>query len=140
DAVILVAALPAENQRQKYPLPVARHELLPLECQVAVGLALQGGINRIAARDKLVEPEGERRTVGAGVALAAVTALELFLDRLGAAVNGCAREARKFSGGTVRTGNASWPHAHQPVAARLRLHAKGALDPDGERVVDEAGM
>ena len=87
-----------------------------------------------------MEPECERRTVGARVALAAITALELLLDCLGAAVNSCTCEARKFSGGTIRTGNASWPHAHKPVAAGLRLHAEGALDPDGERVVDEAGM
>jgi hypothetical protein len=52
--VVLLAALAAEHQGQQHLVPVVRHEPLTVDGQVAVGLGLQGGVDRVAAADELV--------------------------------------------------------------------------------------
>jgi hypothetical protein len=75
DAVILLATLAAKDQRQQHPRPIARHELLTMEREVAFVLVFQGRVNGITTRDKLVQPKGERRAVRERLVLAAITGL-----------------------------------------------------------------
>src|SRR5437588_3356390 len=58
-AVILLAALPAKDQRQKDALAISRHKLLTLQRQVS--LWFERSIDGIAFADKLVQAERKRR-------------------------------------------------------------------------------
>jgi hypothetical protein len=67
-------ALAAKNQGQEDFLPITWHELLPIQRQVSLVLRLQGGIDRVAAADKLVEPKREGWKSGCRIAFAGVDA------------------------------------------------------------------
>ena len=128
-AVILLAALPAENQRQQYPIPVPWHELLPLHGKVTLLLRLQRGIDGITATDELVQAEGEGWLLALGIAHAAVAGKQALAHRDGAPLRRDTGGLVQGLGGTVRPANTARRGPDQPPAARLRLYTEGALDP-----------
>lgn len=72
DALILLAASPAEYQGEHDLVSLAGDELLSLEGQMPLVFLVQGGVNGIAAADELMEAEGKDRKAGLRIELAAI--------------------------------------------------------------------
>lgn len=59
--MVFLATLATEMNRIESLVPIAREKLLPAQIQVSLAFRLQGGIERIGARNELVQAEGEKR-------------------------------------------------------------------------------
>jgi hypothetical protein len=134
--VVVLAALPAEGQREQHTAAVARHVVLPLDGDEAPAFGLQGGVDGVAAADELVDAKGEGELARLGVT-AGVAGEQARLQRLDTAFGRRPRPLAQFAGGPALAGEAARFGAHQPAALRLGADAEGALDPDREWVVDK---
>src|SRR4051812_11351507 len=112
--------------------------LLPVDRNVTAAFWLQRSVHGITLRDELVEPESECREAGFGVALTGVACQQSLPCSGSAAFLFNPRELAQFASRTVRSFYALRRGSHK-AAARVGSHSKGALNPDGQRVLDEFG-
>ena len=133
DHVVVLAALPAERQREIHPAPVRvpGHEALLLQGHGPHPGRLGGGPGGVAPAQELVQPEGEHRHPGGGV-LDLLAGHQLGPNRLGARLfiePGLLRQAAGSAAGAF--------HGQRlgPFQALVGFgHPEGGLDPRRQRV------
>ena len=135
DRVVLLAAFPAEDQRQEHTVTITGNELLCVHCEVPTRRRLERCVNRVATGQELVQ--AERKDGEAVVLMHLVADEQLVLDRLRAQLERKVRQGGEVVGRTFISPHCSRRHTDQARRSRFLGDSECGLDPPRQRIRHE---
>jgi hypothetical protein len=129
--VVVLAARPAEREREQRAVAVAGHEPLPVERQVPGHRRLRRGVDGVATAQELVQTEREHREAGRRVD-DVVAGHELLADHLAAAV--LLHTGQGFELGGAGLGSVDRRRDRPDDTVVDAAETERRLDPDRQRV------
>ena len=136
-AIVFLAALTTEHERQQYATPVSRNELLAVDANIACIFRFQRRIDGITAANKLVQTKGKGMKALLWRRFTGIARQEAFLDDGKTAWLWYAGELAECRRRAIPSRNTARTRAHQTITLLFRLYAESRFNPHRQWVLDK---